>query len=209
MLLKWDSPEGLEALKFYRTMVQEELTPPHGFDGWYDMYMAGKLSSVQAQSSRGVWGQLAFGTDKVVTSQIPTYKKGSGAGTAFWGNTISMIKKAPFPQEVVDYLVYTMGPQNEVWQKTCMKTGKTPSFMSAYNFIDTDPQLRTFAWMKDMRAQVERSMMRPFNNYFSIQDSFYAKYVVQFVEPGSKMTPEELAANVIKDSLAEIAKQKK
>ena len=48
-----------------------------------------------AQSSRGVWGQLAFGTEKVVTSQIPTYQKGSGAGTAFWGNCIGILAKAP------------------------------------------------------------------------------------------------------------------
>ena len=208
MLLKWESAEAINALKLYRTMVQEELTPPHGFDGWLDLYYAGKLSSVMAQSSRGVWGQLAFGTEKVVTSQIPTYQKGSGAGTAFWGNCIGLLSKAPNPQETMDYLIYTMGPQNADWQKLCIKTGKTPVFQSAYTIIDSDPQFRTFAWMKDMRAQVDRSMARPFNNYFSIQSTYYAKYIVPFVEPGATTTPEEVAANIVKDSKAEIAKQK-
>ena len=207
MLLKWDSAEALAALKLYRTMVTEGLTPPHGFDGWLDLYYAGKLSSVMAQSSRGVWGQLAFGTDKVVTSQIPTFQKGSGAGTAFWGNCIGLLNKAPNPQETMDYLIYTMGPQNADWQKLCMKTGKTPVFQSAYALIDSDPQFRTFSWMKDMRAQVDRSVARPFNNYFSIQDTYYKKYIVPFVESPT-MTPEEVAANIVKDAKAEIAKQK-
>ncbi|MEI8192162.1 MAG: hypothetical protein WCI75_20850, partial [candidate division NC10 bacterium] len=208
MLLKWESSEGLAALKLYRTFVTEELTPPHGFDGWLDLYYAGKLSSVQAQSSRGVWGQLAFGTEKVATSQIPTYQKGSGAGTAFWGNCIGLLTKAPSPQDAMNYLIYTVGPQNERFQKTCMQTGKTPVFQSTYKFIDTDPQFHNYAWMNDMRSQVDRSIARPFNNYFSIQDSFYRKYLVQFVEPGSTMTPEECAASIVKDTKAEIAKQK-
>jgi ABC-type glycerol-3-phosphate transport system substrate-binding protein len=189
-------------------MVWEGLTPPHGFDGWLDMYYAGKLSSVQAQSSRGVWGQLAFGTEKVATSPIPTYKKGSGAGTAFWGNCVSLINKAPNPQEAMDYLIFTMGLQNERFQKTCMQTGKTPVYQSAYKFIETDPRFRTYSWMIAMRDQVDRSMSRPFNNYFAIQDTYYRKYLVPFVEPKSTMTPEECAASIVKDAKAEIAKQK-
>ena len=208
MLLKWEVAESIEALNTYRTFVWEGLTPPHGFDGWYDLYMAGKLSSVQAQSSRGVWGQLAFGTDKVVTSQIPTYQKGTGAGTAFWGNCIGILNKAPDPQPAMDYLIYTMGPQNERWQKTCMQTGKTPVFESAYKIIETDPMFQMYAWMNDMRAQVDRSMPRPFNNYFSIQDTYYRKHIVEFVEPNSTMTAEECAAAIVKDAQAEIAKQK-
>jgi len=208
MLLKWDSKEATDALTLYRTMVWEGLTPQHGFDGWLDLYYAGKLSSVQAQSSRGVWGQLAFGTDKVATSPVPTYQKGSGAGTAFWGNCIGLLTKAPNPQEAMDYLIYTMGPQNDRWQKTCMQTGKTPVFQSAYKLIETDPMFRTYAWMIDMRNQVDRSMARPFNNYFSIQDTYYRKYLVQFVEPGSTMTAQECANSIVKDATTEIAKQK-
>ncbi|MCL5998194.1 MAG: extracellular solute-binding protein [Chloroflexi bacterium] len=207
-LLKWDAPEAIDALELYRTFVWEGLTPPHGFDGWLDLYYAGKLSSVQAQSSRGVWGQLAFGTDKVVTSQIPTYKKGSGAGTAFWGNCIGLLTKGPSPQDAMNYLIFTMGPQNERWQKQCMQTGKTPVFQSAYKLIEADPQFRNYAWMVEMRNQVDRSMSRPFNNYFSIQDTFYRKYLVEFVEPNSTMTAEACAAAIVKDAKDEIAKQK-
>ena len=209
MLLKWESPEAIDALAFYRQLVlEEELTPPHGFDGWLDAYYAGKVASVQAQSSRGVWGQLAFGTDIVTTSPVPA-RVPDNAGTPFWGNCVGVLNKAPYAQEALDYFVYTMGPQNTNFQKTVIRTGKTPVYQSVYtDILDGDPQFRTYGWMSDMLDQVDHSVIRPFNNYFSIQDSMYAKYVVQLVEPGSTMTPEECAKAILEDSKAEIAKQK-
>lgn len=208
MLLKWESPEAIQALAFYRQMVlEEELTPPHGFDGWLDAYYAGKVASVQAQSSRGVWGQLAFGTEAVTTSPVPAASP-ENAGTPFWGNCVSLLTNAPYPQEAVDYFVYTMGPQNTDFQKTVIRTGKTPVYQSAYdNIINSDPQFRTYEWMNAMREQVERSVIRPFNNYFSIQDTHYRNYVVQLVESGSTMTPEECATAILEASREEIAKQ--
>jgi hypothetical protein len=73
--------------------------------------------------------------------------------------------------------------------------------------INTDPQFRNYAWMNDMRAQVERSVARPFNNYFSIQDTHYRNFIVQLVEPGSTMTPEECAAAILEATREEISKQ--
>jgi ABC-type glycerol-3-phosphate transport system substrate-binding protein len=209
MLLKWESEEAIAALAFYRQMVlEEELTPPHGFDGWLDAYYAGKLASVQAQSSRGVWGQLAFGTDAVMTSPVASQMP-ENAGTPFWGNCVGLLTNAPYPQEAMDYFIYTMGPQNTSFQKTVIRTGKTPVYQSAYDtIINGDPQFRTYEWMNDMRAQVDRSVARPFNNYFSIQDSHYRNFVVQLVEPGSTMTPEECATAILEASREEIAKQK-
>jgi ABC-type glycerol-3-phosphate transport system substrate-binding protein len=209
MMLKWESQEAIDALAFYKTMVDEELTPPNGFDGWLDAYYAGKLASVQAQSSRGVWGQLAFGTDKVTTSPVPVRGNGApSAGTPFWGNCVAILNQAPYPQEALDYFVYTMGPQNKDFQRTVIKTGKTPVYESAYrDIIEGDPQFRVYQWMSDMRDQVDRSVARPFNNYFSIQDSYYRKYIVELVTPGSTMTPAECAEAIRTDALAEIEKQ--
>jgi len=208
MLLKWDTPEAVAALAFYKQMVDEELTPPHGFDGWLDAYYAGKVASVQAQSSRGVWGQLAFGTETVITSPVPVTDNSQNAGTPFWGNCVSIITNAPHPQETLDYFVYTMGPQNESFQKNVIRTGKTPVYQSAYeNIIQGDPQFRTYEWMLNMREQVENSVPRPFNNYFSIQDTHYRNYIVQLTDPGSTMTPEECAQAIMEASLEEIEKQ--
>lgn len=209
MLLKWESDEGVNALAFYKKLVDAELTPPHGFDGYLDAYYAGKLASLQAQSSRGVWGQLSFGTDKVTTSPVPTFVP-DNAGTPFWGNCVGVLNKAPNAQDALDYFVYAMGPQNLTFQKTAINTGKTPVYQSIYdNVINGDPQFGIYKWMNDMLAQVEKSVIRPFNNYFSIQDAAYRKHIVELVEPGSTMTPAECAKAIVTDARAEIAKQKK
>ncbi len=209
-LINWEAPEMIEALAFFKKLiVEEELTPPHGTDGWLDAYYSGKVASVQAQSSRGVWGQNAFGTDKVATSPIPVKTKGKGAGSVYWGNGVAILNKAPFAQEAADYLFYTMGPQNEGFQKTVIKSGKTPIYNSAYEkIIQTDPQFRTYQWMIGMREDVAKSVVTPRNTYYLIQHTMYVKYLAPFTEVGSTMTPEECAQSILKDSKEEISKQK-
>jgi ABC-type glycerol-3-phosphate transport system substrate-binding protein len=209
-LIDWEAPELIECLAFYkRLIVEEELTPPHGSDGWLDAYYSGKVASVQAQSSRGVWGQNAFGTDKVATSPIATKVEGGGAGSVYWGNGVALLNGAKYPQEAMDYIVYTMGPQNTNFQKTVIKTGKTPVYNSAYEqIIKGDPQFGIYQWMVDMLDDVNRSVVPPRNNYYTIQNTMFQKHRVPFTEPGSVMTPEECAQLILKDSQDEIAKQK-
>ncbi|MBM3189646.1 MAG: twin-arginine translocation signal domain-containing protein [Chloroflexi bacterium] len=209
-LIAWESPEMIEALAFYKKLIaEEELTPPHGSDGWLDAYYSGKVASVQAQSSRGVWGQNAFGSDKVATSPIPTREPGGGVGSVYWGNGFAILNKAPFPQEATDYLVYTMGPQNTWFQKAVIKSGKTPIYNSAYeNIIKTDPQMGIYRWMVGMLDDVNRSVPAPRNNYYTIQNTMFQKHRVTFTEVGSTMTPEECAQLILKDTQDEIAKQK-
>ncbi len=207
-LLDWESDEMLECLTFYKRLItQEELTPPHGTDGWLDSYYAGKVASVQAQSSRGVWGQNAFGTDKVSTSPIPTKVKGGGAGSVYWGNGVAILNGAPHGQEAMDYLIYTMGPQNTGFQQTVMRTGKTPIYDSAYDIITTNPQFRVYEWMLDMRENAARSVPTPRNAYYLIQHSMFMRHKVPFVETGSTMSPEECAQLILEDTREEISKQ--
>jgi ABC-type glycerol-3-phosphate transport system substrate-binding protein len=198
----------IECLAFYKRLIaEEELTPPHGTDGWLDAYYSGKVASVQAQSSRGVWGQNAFGTEKVATSPIPTKEAGGGVGSVYWGNGLAILNKAPYPQEATDYLIYTMGPQNTGFQKTVMKTGKTPIYNSAYDIIREDPQFRTYEWMLGMVEDVKNSVPTPRNNYYIIQHTAFNKHKVPFTEPGSEMTPEECTQLILEDTREEIEKQ--
>jgi ABC-type glycerol-3-phosphate transport system substrate-binding protein len=207
-MIDWESDEMIECLAFYKKLItEEELTPPHGSDGWLDAYYAGKVASVQAQSSRGVWGQNAFGTDKVSTSPIPTRVKGGGAGSVYWGNGVAILNGAPHGQEAMDYLIYTMGPQNTAFQQTVMRTGKTPIYNSAYDIISTNPQFGVYEWMFDMRENVDRSVPAPRNGYYLIQNTVFQKYRVPFTETGSTMSPEECAQLINEESLEEISKQ--
>jgi len=200
----------IEALTFMKKMVvEEELTPPHGYDGWLDSFYGGKVASVHAQSSRGVWGQNAFGTDKCTTSPMVHQTKGGGSGAPYWGNDVSILNKAPYPQEATDYLIYTMGPQNLGFQKTVIRTGKTPVYNSVYEkIIKTDPQFRTYQWMIAMREDVEGAVPLPQTTWIDIQYDAYNKHIVEFTEPDSTMSAEECGQLILKDAKEEIAKQK-
>lgn len=209
-LINWEAPEMIDCLTFFRRLiVEEQLTPPHGSDGWLEAYYAGKVASVQAQSSRGVWGQRAFGTDKVSTSPIPTKVKGGGSGSVFWGNGVALLNQARFPQEAMDFIIYAMGPQNLAFQRTVIGTGKTPVYSSAYEkIIKTDPKFRIYQWMIGMLDVVNRSVVTPRNNYYIIQHTMYQKHIIPFVTPGSVMTPEECAQLILRDTRDEIAKHR-
>jgi hypothetical protein len=92
-----------------------------------------------------------------------------------------------------------MGPQNEGFQKTVIKSGKTPIYNSAYEkIIQTDPQFRTYQWMIGMREDVAKSVVTPRNTYYLIQHTMYVKYLAPFTEVGSTMTPEECAQSILK-----------
>ena len=207
-LLAWKSPEAAAALQFYRKMVEGELTPPHGFDGWLKAFQQGKVASVQAQSSRGVWVRTNHGQDNMTTSPIATREVGSGSGSAFWGNGLSVVNKAPYTQEVVDFYVFAQGPANRNFHKAVIESGKTPVYNSVFDeILNDDPLFSTYGWMNDMRKDVTRSRLVPRNTYYSIQNKIYKKRIVEFIDDPS-ITPEQCASLIFEDSRAEIAKQK-
>jgi len=206
-LLDWESDAGTQSLEFYRKLVWEDMTPPHGFDDWWPAFQKGKVASVQAQSSRGVWGQKIFGEANMATSPIATKEKGGGAGSVFWGNGSAVITGAPYSQEVTDYYIFTMGPANVAFQKAVIQSGKTPVYGSAYkNIIEADPLFATYKWMMGMREDVARSIPPPRNTFYTIQNTFYRKWIVDYSEKGSKMTTKEFVAKLLKDVRDEIAK---
>jgi ABC-type glycerol-3-phosphate transport system substrate-binding protein len=206
-LLDWLSDEGVGALAFFRKMVDEELTPPHGFDGWFESFQRGKVASVQAQSSRGVWGQNLHGADKWTTSPIATREAGSGSGTVYWGNGLGVVNQAPHPQEVVDFYVFAFGPANSDFQKAVIQSGKTPVYNSTYDeIINVDPDFEAYKWMIGMRDDVTRSFPVPRNTAYLIQHQAYARRIVEFTDDPN-MTPEQCAQLIYDDTVAELEKQ--
>jgi ABC-type glycerol-3-phosphate transport system substrate-binding protein len=183
------------------------LTPPHGFDGWLESFQRGKVASVQAQSSRGVWGQNIHGPDKWTTSPIATREAGSGSGTVYWGNGLGVVSQAPNPQEVVDFFVYAFGPANKNFQRAVIQSGKTPVYNSSYDeLINVEPELEAYRWMIDMRDDVEQSLPVPRNTFYLIQHNAYTKHIVEFIDDPN-ITAEQCAQSILDDSLAEIEKQ--
>ena len=122
---------------------------------------------------------------------------------------MSILNKAPYPQECTDYYVYTMGPQNIKFQKTVIRTGKTPVYNSIYEkVLKSDPQFRTYKWMIAMREDVEKAIPLPQTTWVDIQYAAWGKHWVTFTEPDSTMSPQECAKLIYDDVKAEVAKQK-
>jgi len=210
-LIDWDSNEMREVLKFVRRLVWDGFTPPEGETeiDLYDVWQRGRIASLLSCSSRGVWIQNIFGPESAATVPIPTIDGKRHSGSAFWGNSLAVLKDAPAAQEVVDFYVYSMGPQNQTWQKAVIKSGKTPVYKSAYdNILATDPTFNLYKWMIDLRADVEASQPVPRNTYYLIQHTMWNKYRTEYFKPGSKMTEDELIQHILEDTQAEIAKQK-
>lgn len=206
-LIDWLSPEIVGAFEFYRKVVTEELTPPHGFDGWLESFQRGKVASVQAQSSRGVWGQNLHGADKWTTSPIPTLEPGGGSGTVYWGNGLGVVNNGPYPQEVVDFYVFAFGPANKDFQKAVIVSGKTPVYNSSYDeIINVESDFAQYKWMIGMRDDVSRSLPVPRNTYYLIQHTVYTKHIVEFIDDSS-ITPEQVTQAILDESMAEIEKQ--
>lgn len=209
-LINWDSEAMREVLKFYRKLVWEELTPPLGGEAseLVDMWKRDRLASFMSCSSRGVWAQKIFGPEKIVTSRIPTIDGKEHSGSAFWGNGLAILNECPYPQEVTDFYIYAMGPQNKDWQKSVIRSGKTPVYNSAYEkILKTDPMFKQYRWMLDMREDVEASLPVPRNTYYLIQNSALQKWRPEFLKKGSDMTVDELVKNILEYTRKEIEEQ--
>jgi ABC-type glycerol-3-phosphate transport system substrate-binding protein len=203
--VNWRSPEMIAAWEYMRSFIDEDLTLPHGMDDWWPMYQKGKLAAVQAQSSRGVWGQKIHGQARVMTSLVPEKEVGSGCGTIYWNNSPTLFRLAPYPQEHVDFHIYDVGPANEDMQKAIIESGKTPVYEWCYgDLIEKDAAFVTYMWMLAMRKQAETTYLLWPDTYWDIDYKYHGKWRVKYLEKGSTMTAEELVGLIQDEATAEI-----
>ena len=100
-------PSSSSASPSISVSSSEELTPPRV------RWLARRLLQRQGRLGAGRLprrvGAERLRTDKVATS-IATKVEG-GAGSVYWGNSVALLNGIS-TQEAMDYIVYTMGPQN-------------------------------------------------------------------------------------------------
>ncbi|HVC33593.1 MAG TPA: hypothetical protein VNL16_08800 [Chloroflexota bacterium] len=202
------SDAAIQSMLFMRKFVENDLVPPHTWDDWWPLDQKGKLAALIGQSSRGLWTGKIWGLKSVDTTAVPLQKKGGPSnGSYFWNNNTTILNKAPYPQEVADFIVFAFGPQNKPMQDAIITSGKTPIYESIYKtMIQGDPNYADYAWMVPMRAQVAANNPLPATLLWSIQQTVFMKYAVAFLEKGSKMTPQELGDTVMKETRAQGAK---
>lgn len=199
-MLDWQSAEMKKALQWMRKMVAEGLMPPMAGEGaeLADMWRRGRIAFYYAPSSRGVWAQKIVGFDKVASTSIPTIDGKPKSGTFFWGNCLQVFRGAPHAQEVVDFLVWAMGPQNVEFQKAVIKSGKGPVYTSVYNgMMKDDPELAPYAWMQDMKVTIEESIPATKTYFQAMERDAWNKYRIDYFRTGSVMTEEQLVEKII------------
>jgi ABC-type glycerol-3-phosphate transport system substrate-binding protein len=198
--LDWKSDAMKRSLQFMRRLVAEGILPPLAGEGaeLVDMWRRGRIAAYYAPCSRGTWAQKVVGFDKIATVSVPTVDGKPHSGTTFWGNCLQLFRGAPFPQEAVDFMVFAMGPQNRDWQKTVIKTGKPTAFASAFTeVLNKDPELAPWAWMNEMRKDLEASYPAPKTYYYAMQADAWNKYRVEYFRPKSTMSEDQLADRII------------
>jgi ABC-type glycerol-3-phosphate transport system substrate-binding protein len=201
--LNWETDDMRQALRFMRQASRDGLTPPNCGEGvdMYDLWKRGRLVGLYSCSSRGLWAQKTLGFDKITTSQIPTVDGKPHSGAAFWSNSISILNKAPLPQQVIDFLIYACGPQNSDWQKAIIQAGNAPAFDSVYTgLLAGDATLQPFKWMNELRDQLVISTPAPKNYYYQIQNEAWTRHWPEYLKDSSTMTEDQLIQKVLASS---------
>jgi ABC-type glycerol-3-phosphate transport system substrate-binding protein len=196
-----------KALRWMQLLFKEGVTPPHGSDGYLELWQRAKLSMLLAQNSRGVWAQRVHGPEKADTAKLPLPAKGAAsAGSPFWSNTFVVFEKAKQPQAYVDFLIWLLGPKNADVHKAIIESGKAPTLNSIYKSqVETNP---VFKWMALHRDMIADSVPYPENAFWAIQNSKINPWITKLMEKDTTLTPEEAMANALKETKEEIAKQK-
>jgi len=200
---------GVDCLEFMRRLLEAGFTPPHGGEGWANMFglRSGGLGAVLYIHGCTLyfWLHTDIGLPHALLPQ--TKVKGGGAGTLFYTNCASLFQNAPYPQELVDFLIWTYGPANHAMQMTVV-TGlaESPVYQSIYDeMLAKDPTYSEYMW-KDIVDMAAGSLMPPRNEYWLAQAKAYEKWAPQFFEEGSELTAEETAQKMLDEVKGEIAK---
>jgi ABC-type glycerol-3-phosphate transport system substrate-binding protein len=206
-LLDITGAPAMRAVRFMRTLVDAGVTPPHGSDGYLDLWQRSKLATLMAQNSRGVWAQRIFGPDKADTAIVPVATRGGPqAGTYFWNNTFGVFKGAKNPQALVDFYLWLLSPKNDLVQQAIIDSGKAPVYNSVYTAkITPNAGLR---WMGAFRDLIAKSVPYPENTFRNLQNSKIMPWLQKYLEKGSTVSPEEAMNSALAEVKDEVAKQR-
>lgn len=198
---------SLKACDWMVNLAKQSLTPPHLWDGAYDLWQKKKLALFLAQNSRGVWAQNIFGMSAAGTGAVPLMEDGSAnSGSPFWSNTFTVFEKAKNPQALTDFYVWLLGPSNKDVQQAIIASGKSPVLNSIYTSMIQNNA--NYKWMADFLPVIAGSVPYPENTFWNIQNAKILPWISKMVTPPYSVTPQEAMQGALKDVQAEIAKQK-
>lgn len=198
---------GIKALSWMHELFKAGVTPPHGSDGYLELWQRAKLSMLLAQNSRGVWAQRVHGADKADTAKLPLPAKDApNGGSPFWSNTFVTLNKAKQPQAYNDFLIWLLGPKNKEVHTAIIASGKAPTLNSVYKSL-VEPN-QQFRWMTAHRDMIANSAPYPENAFWGIQNAKIMPWITKLMDKDTTLSPEQAMKNALQEVKDEVAKQK-
>lgn len=175
-------------------------TVPEGWETWGypETWKQGKVAAAINQHSMGTWGGMIWGYDKLRMMPTPVGNPDlKQSGTMFWSTSIPLFKAAPYPQETVDFLVWLVDPDNELWYKGAFKAGKMSGFKSTYTkYIDQNDVTQN--WAFTVLPLLEAATPPPPTPWYLTQHNMIVPKLIQFLkgEKTAKAAMEEAATDI-------------
>ena len=199
------SAESIAALKWMRTMVEEELLPPTTNEQWAN-WLKGGIALINCFDVAGTMAQQTFGMDKADTGINFFPEKGkTHGGTPFWMNSNVLFNKAKNPQGMVDFYLWWFNPNNKENGKQITEVAAKPCYQYNYDeFVKGKP---AFEWEQKGIDLVAKSKWFPVNTYWGIEAGKVTPYVQKCLDLNQKFEPEANMEACYKEIKDEIAKQ--
>jgi len=200
------SKEAIDALKWYRKLVEEELMPAVTKDSFSD-WMKGGIAICLGYDVLGNMAQQTFGVDKATTGTNIYPEKGkTNAGSPFNINSNVILNKAKNPQGMADFYLWCFGPDNKEMGKQITEVAAKPGYTYTYDeFIKGNPQ---HAWQLAGLELIKTSVPFRVDTWWMIQNNMTKPGVEKALDLSQKFEPEAAMEEVYQNVKAEIAKQK-
>lgn len=106
-----------------------------------------KLAMFVSMHAKGIWGARIWGFDKLRIAPIPLGPGMTKGGTMFWSDTFVLYNGAPYPQEMVDFIVWLMDPLNDQgFGRLTFKSGKISPLFPVYDQLNKDDVTENWAF---------------------------------------------------------------
>jgi ABC-type glycerol-3-phosphate transport system substrate-binding protein len=200
-LIRFDSEPMRKALEIQCQWSWSEAAPTPAWGG--NTYQSGKSALWQGQVGVPGAAQRVWGTRDIPMS-MPVLVDGGTGGNQWYTTCGYALNKAKNPQAAIDFMLWLVGPQNDVHAQKTLEFNWFPIFKSQWTKqVDEKPQN---AWAKDFMPQFTNAQLIPRNPYYEIQMTAAQKHCE--LAQAKKETVEEACTKMMEETKEQISKLK-
>jgi ABC-type glycerol-3-phosphate transport system substrate-binding protein len=208
-MIKFESPEFIAVIEMFAKWIKQGLARWDSTGDSYDAWQKGKIAISLGSHSWVRVGRNAVGKEKVNGGRPP--KANASAPDRTWVHIDSafVFPGAPYPQEAVDWMLATLGPEGapaEAWWKKVVSFSGQPVHQSMVDkALKDNPDLKE---VYDIVQIIGNSQIisLPTAGVYQIMEAKMLPYLDKVFK--GEMTAKEAMAATRKEVDAELAKQK-